>query len=218
MTETNSSGTAGPLVVELVGALIDDGGAFGRTLGEVIAREGVEVRPGSLDQVTGAGPSWALATLLEGHGRSETQDRMDALVREVVTRWDSLARQGRFRVVEGALVALRTAAAYRPVGLLTGLPSHVAVALLEAAGASEFTSALIPGEGQEGPPRSSSLIAWLQSIERPAADATALLTTAPGLLAAIGARCGDVVLVGEGATSATMLAERQVASLAAALD
>lgn len=207
------SEATGPLVVELIGALIDDRGAFARTVVEVLGREGLEPRPGSLDQVAGAAAPWALATLLEGHGRDG--DRLAALVAAVTAGWLELARSGQARARPASVEAVRNAAARRPVGLLTALPAPVAAALLVSCGVDEPPGTLLVADGDEGLPRPGVLTAWL--VEQPGGGAaTALLASAPAILAALGARCGEVVVVGGGAAAA-MLSDRHAPSVEAAL-
>lgn len=207
----------GPLVVELVGPLIDDGGAFTRTLAEVLLHHGVMVRPGSLEQVGGAGVDWAVATLLEGHGRSEEPGRVDELADEVRRRWVELAAGPGLRPRPDAIAAIREAAAGRAVAIVSALPQPVVAALTTLAGLEDGPVATIIADGEDGLPRPALLSAWLAQVAPTGPPATALLASAPALLAAIGARCGDVVLVGDGGSAAAMLAERHVATVAEGL-
>lgn len=205
-------------MVELVDVLIDDGAGFARTVEEVLAGEGVELRPGSLAQVVGASAGWALATLLEGHGRDADPATVRRLVGEVQHGWDRVARSQGVRLRSGALAAVRAVADRRPVGLLTALPEAVATTLLATAGAVEMAGALIIADGDSGLPRPGALVSWLAGTAAPGATGTtALMSSAPALLAAIGAGFGDVVLVGEGNPAAVMLAERRVTSIEAGL-
>lgn len=208
------SEATGPLVVEVIGALIDDRGAFAHTMVEVLGREGLEPRPGSLGQVAGAAAPWALATLLEGHGRDG--DRLAALEVEVTARWLELARSGRARARPASVAAVRSAAALRPVGLLTALPAPVAAALLASSGVGDPPGTLLVADGDDGLPRPGILTAWLAGQPN-GGTATALLASAPAILAALGARCGEVVVVGEGAAAAAMLSDRHAPSVEAAL-
>ena len=213
---TKASGVAGPAVIELVGPLIDDGGAFARTIAAVVERSGLQPRPGAIDQVAGASPGWALATLLEGHGRGDPTPSVGEMVEELVREWQRVARGGGIAATSAAATAVRKAVAHRPVALLTGLPSAVAAAALEHAELGDLVPSLLAADGADGLPRHDRLQQWLGSGEA-ASAATALLASAPAMLAAIGARCADVVLVGEGRPASAMLAERQVADLAEGL-
>lgn len=205
-------------MVELVDALVDDGAGFARTLEEVLTREGIDLRPGSLAQVAGASAAWALATLLEGHGRDADPEVVRRLEGEVLQGWELLARSGRVRLRGAAMAALRASAAARPVGIVTALPAAVAVTLLTTVDATDLVEALIVADGESGLPRPGSLVSWLAGVAVAGEPGTtALMSSAPALLAAIGAGFGDVVLVGEGNAAAVMLAERQVTSVDAAL-
>ena len=121
-------------VVELLGPLIDDRGSFTRTLAEVAAGEGVVLRPGALDQVGGGATAWALATLLEGHGRSDLAEGAEELARRVQREWEGMARSGLHRPAPGSAItwpSLRTGGA---VLVLFGGEPDLARALLEDAG------------------------------------------------------------------------------------
>jgi beta-phosphoglucomutase-like phosphatase (HAD superfamily) len=207
-----SSPVRGHLVVELVGPLVDDGGAVARTLGRVLADRGVELRPGAIDQVVGASPAWAVQTLLEGHGRGDLLDDMDTLLGSLVRRWSDEART--VRPAPGALGAwqrLRQVAERSAV--LSAFPREVTEALARAAGLPELDGHVIDASAEGGPPRSERLVetiaAWGVSPEAVAA----VVSTSPAMLAALTARCGEVVLCGEGSPQAALLAERRVATL-----
>jgi beta-phosphoglucomutase-like phosphatase (HAD superfamily) len=200
------------LVVELVGPLVDDGGASARTIGRVLADHGVELRPGALDQVVGAAPGWALQTLLEGHGRGDLLDEMDALLGRLVRRWCDEART--VRPAPGALEAwqdLRQVADRSAV--LSAFPREVTEALAHAAGLPVFDGDVIDASAEGGPPRSERLAATIAGWGVSPEAVTAVVSTSPAMLAALTARCGEVVLCGEGTPQAALLAERRVATL-----
>jgi hypothetical protein len=196
---------------------MDDAGVLPRTLGEVLTREGVELRPGSLDQVAGAAPGWAIATLLEGHGRSDLEARRGELEQDVVRRWAELARSGGIRPRPEAVPLLEAVWGVRPVAILTGLPAAVAGPLAEVAFGARASEAVLAADGVDGLPRPDRLMTWLDATCAGDRDVTAFLGSAAALLAAIGARIDDVVLVGAGSPAAAMLAERSVPDLAAGL-
>jgi hypothetical protein len=212
----NSSASAGPLVIELVGPLWDDGGGFARTLVDVVADRGVELRPGAADQVAGAGVAWALATLLEGHGRGDLLGERAALEGEVVRRWALLGGAGSVRPRSAALAALGRIAGTRPLAVLTGLPGPLGERLA-AVIAETVPVDVIQADGPDGLPRPDRITAWLAARGAEPSAATALLGSSPAMLAALAARIGNVCLIGDGGPATAMLAERTAASVELAL-
>ncbi len=55
------------MVVELIGPVVDDGGAVSRTIAESLTRAGLDLRPGAMDQVAG------MARIKDSAGSSRTR-------------------------------------------------------------------------------------------------------------------------------------------------
>lgn len=201
------------LMVELVGPLVDDRGAMARTLGEVLRDRGVELRPGALDQVTGAAASWAIHTLLEGHGRGDLLEDADALLAQVARRWHHAAT--RAGAAPGAATHwTRLVQGAGRIAVFCAYPGEVGLALAAAAGLPDLERHLVDMSADGGPPRPERLVETIASWGEPASAVTAVVATAPAMLAALSARCGEVLLVGADSPQAVLLAERRLASLA----
>ncbi|MCA9763211.1 MAG: hypothetical protein KC544_08805 [Gemmatimonadetes bacterium] len=205
-------------VVELLGPLIDDRGSFTRTLAEVAAGEGVVLRPGALDQVGGGATAWALATLLEGHGRSDLAEGAEELARRVQREWEGMARSGLHRPAPGSTItwpSLRTGGA---VLVLFGGEPDLARALLEDAGLGGETRLEVGGSGPEGLPRPDAIRRWMVRHHLAPGDVRALVRSPAAVLAAAAAGCGAVIGVGiTEAAAETLPVTAMATDLAAAL-
>ncbi len=209
-----SKGSAGEraVAIELVGPLVDDRGAMSRTLGNTVRAAGFEPRPGALDQVAGAAVTWAVATLLEGHGRQDmVPSELEGRVRSA---WQEAARSAPVLAAPGAVDWWRRLlASGQPVVVFTGLPRETALLIADRAGFGDIDGLLIDAGGTTGLPRPDALAGRIDALELLAADAMAAASSPSALLAAIAAGIGHVVLVGEGSSAAAMLAERRVTRL-----
>lgn len=183
-------------VVELLGPLIDDRGSFTRTLAEVAAGEGVVLRPGALDQVGGGATAWALATLLEGHGRSDLAEGAEELARRVHREWEGMARAGQLRPADGAAGAWQALRAAGPVLVLFGGAAELARTLLEEAGIGGDPEVDIAGSGPDGMPRPDAIRRWMVERGLVPPDVRALVRSPAAVLAAAAAGCGAVTGVG----------------------
>lgn len=211
----NSSPLPANLVIEFVGPLVDDGGAVSATIAGALVELGVEIRPGAIDQVSGANLDWALGTLLEGHGRHDLLERHDELVARITARWRDALRSRAPRVtpaVAGAWSRLREGGGR--VAVLSTLPRELTLEVALAAGLGDLDPIVLDGSGAEGPPRPTGLIELSTRWGIEPAGLHAAVGSAPAMLAAISARCGSVTLVGAPNPQAMLLAERSVASLA----
>ena len=75
------------VVFDLSGTTVHDGGGVvRRTLREVLAAAGLELRDGALEGVAGLPKRTAIRTLLEGHGRDELLGRVDSLHADFAAR------------------------------------------------------------------------------------------------------------------------------------
>lgn len=180
-----------PLVVELVGPVVDDGGAFDRTVRDVLADLGVVPRAGAEALVAGAGARHALATLLGGHGHDAEPELLARAEVEVERRWVALAAAGTLRTAHGAPERLRRAGA---AGLLTGLPPSVATALLEGAGLGDVPIGTA-GRTMPHPDAVHDLVGRLGVAP---GDVTAVLGSPAAMLAAAQAGVVRIVACGGG--------------------
>lgn len=198
------------VVVELLGPLLQGGNQVAATLGEVLAREGVEIRPGALDQARGMAVGPALEQLLSGHGRDdllEEVDRIEASVGALLERWG-----GRDPVAtEGAVVGWqRLRESGSRVAVITILPTVLSNRLAAATGIEvESWQWVHAGDGR-GLPHPDRLLEWFEG-RLPADQVTALVESAAAALAATAAGCGEVIAVGGG--GARMLAQRSIERL-----
>ncbi len=207
------SALTGPMVVELVGPLVDDRGALLRTVDEALRRAGIEPRPGALAQVAGGSVAWALGTLLDGHGRADEPDRVASITREVEAGWERAARSGLVARPDAVSWWRRRLDGPATTLVCTSLPQAVALAVGEAAGLEGFAAALVPAGGGDGLPRPDRIRSALAARQLVAAEVTAAVTSPAALLAAMAAGCGRVVLVGAAGPAAEMLAEHRAATL-----
>ncbi len=108
------------VVFDLSGTTVHDGGGVvRRTLREVLAAAGLEVRDGALEGVAGLPKRTAIRTLLEGHGRDELLGRIDSLHADYAARMRGWYRDDPgVREVAGATEAFR---ALRTAGIRVAL-------------------------------------------------------------------------------------------------
>jgi hypothetical protein len=192
-------------VVELIGPLIDDRGALVRTLGETATAEGVLLRPGALDQVGGGAVAWALATLLEGHGRPDLAERAGILATRVMREWGGIARSGLPRPAAGSLEAWPRLRGAGPVLVLFGGEVTVARALLDGTGLGGDVRLEIDGDGGSGLPRPDALRHWMLRHGLEPGHVRAMVRSPAAILAATAAACGEVVLVGPESEATALL-------------
>lgn len=203
------------VIIELVGPLVDDRGAVIRTLATVVAAAGVTLRPGAVDQVAGASGAWAIATLVEGHGRDDLVPRVGDLFAEVVSGW---RRQG-----EGVVAAAGAVTAWQRllstgvrVGVVSALPTDVTSRFAEHAGLSGVAERCIDNaDGARGLPRPDAIRDAIMNAGVTPADVTVIGCSPGVLLAAAGARVADIVLIGP--KSDTLPATRYAESIGEAL-
>ncbi len=188
------------VVVELAGPLVDDRGAFSRTAAEVLRTAGVELPPRGLEQVVGGAPRWALETLLGGHGRDDLAGRLASMVGEVARGWEELVRSGSLASAPGAARWLDgMVAAGQEFLVFSQLPLELAEEVARKVGLPGLVGRMVAAE----PPDAAALSSAMG--RRPGSECTALVSSPAGILAASGARIGEVVLVGAASQAATML-------------
>lgn len=210
---SKGSALTGPMVVELVGPLVDDRGALLRTLDDALRRAGIEPRPGALEPVAGGSVAWALGTLLDGHGRADEPERAAAIATGVRAGWERAARSGFVPRPDAVAWWRRRQEGSATTLVCTSLPEAVAIAVAEAAGLEGIAAALIPADGGDGLPRPDRIRSALADRRLVASEVTAAVTSPAALLAAMAAGCGRVVLVGAAGPAAEMLAEHRAATL-----
>lgn len=188
-------------LIELVGPLVDDGGVFTRTLHEVLAESGLQLRAVA-DLTEGAPPAHAIGTILGGHGRDDDRAAVEQLESEVLRRWTRIAESRECRVATGAAAWVeRRLAAGGNVGVLSNLPRLLTVALLERVG----LPALRVAEGERGLPHPDAVVAGMTAVGA-ARERTAVVARSPAvLLAATQAGVAEMVLVGPGSARWTEL-------------
>src|SRR5690606_14154453 len=82
------------VVVELMGPLLSGADPLTDALSEVLAAEGLESRPGALEQARGMAARPALERMLVGHGRHdllEDVERIESLLGLKLDRWQGAA-------------------------------------------------------------------------------------------------------------------------------
>ncbi len=203
---TENSGKTGGLVIEVVGPLVDDRGLMGCTYADLLADEGIVLRPGAMEQVAGASIDWALRTLLEGHGRFDVLERAPELELRIGREWEGLIASGLLRVAPHAESAWHhVIASGRPILLLfAGDPSTVP-ALLSGLGLSHGERVEVGGSGPTGLPRSEAIRSWLEAAELPAASVRAAVRSPAAALGAGGAGLGEICFIGVPGTIHGML-------------
>lgn len=187
-------------MIELLGPLVDDGGAFARTLHEVLAESGVRLR-GAAELTEGSPPAHVIGTILGGHGRDDDRAAVDRLAAEVLGRWTRLAeRECRLAVGAGAWVERRLAAGGK-IGVVSNLPRPLVVTLLERVG----LPALPVAEGARGLPHPDAIMEGM-AAHGAAREQTVVVARSPAvLLAATQAGVAEMVLVGSGSARWTEL-------------
>ena len=199
------------MVVELIGPLVDDAGAVGRTLADVLTDAGLDLLPGALDQVAGMSPNHALRTLAEGHGRFELVESLDRLVARTAPALASWAARGEARAAPGAIAAwgaLATPGTERAV--LTTLPADLAATVAERIGFSVAPHEWIVADDSRGPPHPDHVVRH-RTGRGEVAEAVALVQSVGAALAAAAAGCRVVAVGGRG--GASLFADMQVTTI-----
>lgn len=217
---TENSGKAGGLVIEVIGPLVDDRDLMARTYADLLAGEGVVLRPGAIDQVAGASIDWALRTLLEGHGRFDLIEQIPALERRVVREWEGFFASGLLRL------APRTEAAWAqilgsgaPVLLLFVGEPHLIPRLFSGLGLGLGGQVVVGGSGARGLPYPDVITAWLATNALPVASVRAAIRSPAAALGTGGAALGEICLIREASPETGMLPiDATVATIAAFMD
>ncbi|MEP6591135.1 MAG: HAD family hydrolase [Gemmatimonadota bacterium] len=204
------------VVFDLSGTTVHDGGGVvRRTLRDVLAGAGLELRDGALEGVAGLPKRTAIRTLLEGHGRDELLDRLDSLHGDFALRMRRWYRDDpgvrEMPGATGTFAALRAAGVR--VAIATGFTRDVldvVLARMHWVGPdSPVDATLASDEVKRARP-------WPDAIDRLRHDAGDLAAAA---VAKVGdtpadlqegtmARCGLVVGVLSGGLGADALAEQ----------
>lgn len=198
------------MVVELIGPVVDDGGAVSRTIAEVLTRAGLDLLPGALDQVAGMAPAHALRTLAEGHGRFEVVEELDRLVGRVEAALLDWAGTGQARVAAGALTGwqgLVDAGVER--AMLTAIPAEAASRLAGRLGIVVEPGEWIVADDAAGLPRPDRLTGHIAGRLAPG-EVVAMVGSVGAALAAAAAGCRVVAVAGGGAA---MFADRTIATI-----
>lgn len=199
------------MVVELIGPLVDDAGAVGRTVADALTGAGLDLLPGALDQVAGMAPAHALRTLAEGHGRFELVDALDQLLGQTSPALASWAAVGAARVVPGAPEAwLSLAGQGSERAVLTTLPAALAATLVERLGIRVLPHEWIVADDSRGPPHPDHVSRYLAGRGGPT-DTVALVQSVGAALAAASAGCRVVAVGASG--GASMFADAQVGGI-----
>lgn len=210
MSTPKSSAIPGLVVVELLGPLLEGTDRVAAALGEALAGEGIELRPGALEQAQGMAVRPALERLLEGHGRHELMDEAERIESRVLGRlgaWQGAAPRAAEDALEGWRRLERSESR---IAVLTILPADLSARLAGAAGIEVESWQWIHAGDARGLPHPDRLLEWFEGRVEPARVA-ALVGSTAAALAATAAGCGEVIAVGNG--GAAMLAERQVATI-----
>lgn len=199
------------MVVELIGPVVDDGDAVGRTISEAFTRGGLALLPGALEQVAGMAPAHALRTLAEGHGRFEMVEDLDHLLARTVPTLNAWAIAGTARMVPGAAAAWHALAAPNTSrAMLTTLPRQAAEALAQRLAIAVEPEEWICADDLRGPPHPDH-VAQHVAGRGEHADAVALVQSVGAALAAASAGC-RVVAVGA-RSGAAMFADQHVTTI-----
>lgn len=203
---TENSAKAGGLVIEVIGPLVDDHGLMARTYADLLAGEGVVLRPGAVEQVAGASVDWALRTLLEGHGRFDLIGQVPELERRLRREWEGFLSSGLLRLsprAEGGWH--RIVESGHQVLLLFVGEADAVPGLCAGLGLDLGDQIVVGGSGPSGLPRPETITTWLASIALPAASVRAAIRSPAAALGAGGAGLGEICLVGESSPGAGML-------------
>lgn len=189
------------VVFDVSGTTVHDGGGVvRRTLREVMAGCGLELRDGALEGVAGRPKRIAIRMLLEGHGRDELLGRVDSLHTDFAARMRRWYRDDpSVREVAGATTTFR---ALREAGirvaLATGYSRDVLDVILErlewSGSDSPVDATIASDEVKRGRP-------WPDAIERlrksagdlPSSEVAKVGDTSTDLQEGTMARCGLVV-------------------------
>ncbi len=204
MTDDTEKGSAGGLLLllELVGPLLDDGGAIAAAIGAPLVRAGLELRRGAVDQVAGMAPAHAIRTLIEGHGRFELLEELDELVLSAEQGIATWAGSGPVKPVADALDGWRhLAASGARLAVLVAFPGDLAARAAERVGLVVHDSEWLVAADQRGVPHPDHLTRRID-----AGEAVALVHSVGAGLAAAAARCREVIAVGS-APGAAMFAD-----------
>jgi phosphoglycolate phosphatase-like HAD superfamily hydrolase len=199
------------VVVELIGPVVDDGGAVTRTIADILTRAGLDLLPGAQDRIAGMAPAHALRTLAEGHGRFELVDDLAGLEARCLPALSAWAGTGHARLVSNAIEGWqRLADAGFARAMLTALPAEVATPLAERVGLVVAPEEWIVAGDSRGIPHPDRISAHLAG-RNAAGSSAALVQSIGAALAVAAAGCREVVAVGAG--GATMLADRTIAAI-----
>jgi len=203
---TENSGKAGGLVIEAIGPLVDDHGLMARTYADLLAGEGVVLRPGAIEQVAGASVDWALRTLLEGHGRFDLIEQIPQLERRLQREWEGFLSSGLLRLsprAEGGWHRILESG-HQVLLLFVGDPDSMRQ-LFIGLGLALDGQVAVGGSGAGGLPRPEAITTWLATTALPAASVRAAIRSPAAALGAGGAGLGEICLVGESSPGAGML-------------
>lgn len=211
MTDVTGKASAAGLllVIELIGPLVDDGGAIVAAITAPLLRAGLELRPGAVDQVAGMAPEHAIRTLVEGHGRFELLEELDELVLAAEQGIAAWAQSGAVRADPQALDGWRhLAAAGASLAVLTAIPGDLAARAAERVGLVVHDSEWLVAADGRGVPHPDHLTALTG-----AGNAVALVGSIGAGLAVAAARCREVIAVGS-APGAALFADITVPGIA----
>lgn len=199
------------MVVELIGPVVDDSGAIGRTLSEALGRAGLDLLPGALEQAAGMAPEHALRTLAEGHGRFELAEGLEQLLEGAVPALAAWAARGSARLVTGAAAGWQSLASDGTArAMLTTLPRGSAQVVAERLGLEVHPTEWLDADDTRGPPHPDRIVRHL--AERGCSGPGVALVHSPGAaLAAAAAGC-RVIAVGRG-SGAALFADQQIAAI-----
>jgi phosphoglycolate phosphatase-like HAD superfamily hydrolase len=200
------------VVVELIGPVVDDMGAVGRTISEALTSGGLELLPGALDQAAGMAPAHALRTLAEGHGRFELVEELDLLLARSLPTLIAWAGGGNAMVVPGAVDAWQALA--RPEvdrAMLTSLPAAAAHELARRHGVAVSADEWICADDLRGPPHPDHILRHAGALGHPV-EKVALVQSIGAALAAAAAGCRVVAVGNRG--GAAMFADEQLSGIA----
>ncbi|MEO5800648.1 MAG: HAD family hydrolase [Gemmatimonadales bacterium] len=189
------------VVFDLSGTTVHDGGGVvRRTLRDVLAGVGLELREGALEGVAGLPKRTAIRTLLEGHGRDELLDRLDSLHADFASRMRRWYRDDpAVREVTGATETFRALhAAGIQVAIATGFTRDVLDVVLARLGWVGADSPVNATRASDEVKRSRPWPDAIESLRKSAGDLPAAAVakvgdTAADLQEGTMARCGLVV-------------------------
>ncbi|HRP06948.1 MAG TPA: hypothetical protein PLL69_00540 [Gemmatimonadales bacterium] len=199
------------VVVELLGPLLQGPDPIATVLREALEAEGLELRPGALEQAQGMALRPALERLLEGHGRQELLDEVDRIEALARGRLASRRKTGMLRAASGASEGWqRLQESGSRLAVITNLPADLATGLAAAAGIAVESWQWIVADDGRGFPHPDHLLEWFDGRVTPD-QVAAMVASAAAASAATSAGCGSVVAVGNG--GAAMLADTVIEGL-----